>query len=97
MGSAEPVISRHGNRTSLAPKEKDAMQIGVMALCLAARLHLQSGSFAGYYLELLEKYETRYRFYERRDITQFDESLKGAARFHTTVGTTARHDTTVAY
>ena len=39
MGPAEPVVSRHGDRTSLAPKEKDAMQIGVMALCLAARLH----------------------------------------------------------
>jgi phosphomannomutase len=97
MGSAEPVTSRHGNRTSLAPKEKDAMQIGVMALCLAARLHSQGGSFAGYYLELLEKYETRYRFYERRDITLFDESLKGSARDDAKAAGNARKEATVAF
>ena len=97
MGPAEPVVSRHGNRTSLAPKEKDAMQIGVMALCLAARLHIQDSSFAGYYLELLEKFETRYRFYERRDITLFDESLKGAARDEAKAAGNARKEATVAF
>lgn len=80
MGPAEPVISRHGNRTSLAAKEKDAMQIGIMSLCLAARLHNESGSFGEYYLRLLEEFDTQYRFYERRDITLFDESLQGAER-----------------
>ncbi len=97
MGPAEPVASRHGVRTSLAPKEKDAMQIGVMALCLAARLHNEGGSFAGYYLELLEKYETRYRFYERRDITLFDESLKGQARDEAKAAGNARKEATVAF
>lgn len=97
MGSAEPVTSRNGNRTSLAPKEKDAMQIGVMSLCLAARLHAQGGSFAGYYLELLEKYETRFRFYERRDITLFDESLKGAARNEAKAAGNARKEATVEF
>jgi len=80
MGSAEPVTSRHGNRTSLAPKEKDAMQIGVMALCLAARLHREERSWAGYYLDLLAEHDVVWRFYERRDITLFDEALKGEAR-----------------
>jgi len=80
MGPAVPVVSRHGKRRSLAAKEKDGMQIGVMALCLAARLHNQGDSFAGYYLSLLAQFQTRYRFYERRDITLFDEALKGDAR-----------------
>ncbi len=80
MGPAEPMVSREGNRTSLAAKEKDAMQIGVMALCLAARLHNSGSSFGAYYLALLAEYDTRYRFYERRDITLFDEALKGAER-----------------
>jgi len=97
MGPAEPMVSRHGNRTSLAAKEKDAMQIGVMSLCLAARLHNSGGSFAGYYLELLEKYETRYRFYERRDITLFDESLKGAAREQAQAEGNARKEAAVAF
>ena len=97
MGPAEPMVSRHGKRTSLAPKEKDAMQIGVMALCLAARLHVRGGSFAGYYLELLERYETRYRFYERRDVTLFDESLQGAARAAATAAGNALKEATVAF
>ena len=96
-GPSEPVSSRHGNRSSLAAKEKDAMQIGVMALCLAAKLHNEEGSFAGYYLELLEKYETRYRFYERRDVTLFDESLKGAERDAAKAGGNARKEATVAF
>jgi phosphomannomutase len=97
MGPAEPMVSRHGNRTSLAAKEKDAMQIGVMSLCLAARLHNEGDSFAGYYLQLLEKYETRYRFYERRDITLFDESLKGAARAEAQAAGNALKEATVAF
>jgi phosphomannomutase len=97
MGPSEPVASRHGNRTSLAAKEKDAMQIGVMSLCLAARLHHTGGSFAGYYLELLEKYETRYRFYERKDVTLFDESLKGAERDAAKAAGNARKEATVAF
>jgi len=97
MGYAEPVASRHGNRTSLAPKEKDAMQIGVMALCLAARLHCSGGSFAAYYLDLLEQSETTYRFYERRDVTLFDEALKGKERDEAKAAGNARKETTVAF
>jgi phosphomannomutase len=97
MGPAEPVSSRGGRRTSLAPKEKDAMQIGIMSLCLAARLHNTGGSFAGYYLELLKKYETRYRFYERLDVTLFDESLKGAERDRAKAAGNARKEATVAF
>jgi len=48
MGPAEPVSSRTGKRTSLAPMEKDAMQIGIMSLCLGARLHTSGGSFGEY-------------------------------------------------
>ena len=73
------------------------MQIGVMCLCLAARLHRQGGSFGGYYLDLLAEYETRYRFYERRDITLFDESLKGAEREAAQAAGNARKEATVAF
>lgn len=97
MGPAEPMTSRHGNRTSLAPKEKDAMQIGLMSLCLAARLHTEGRSFAEYYLGLLEDFDTRYRFYERRDITLFDESLTGTARNEAKTAGNARKDATVAF
>ncbi len=97
MGPAEPVSSRTGLRTSLAAKEKDAMQIGLMSLCLGARLHLQGGSFAAYYLQLLQEFETRYRFYERRDVTLFDESLKGTERDQAKEAGNARKEATVAF
>lgn len=96
-GPAEPVRSRHGQRASLAPKEKDAMQVGVLALCLAARLWRQGRSFAAYYLDLLDEYRVRWRFYERRDVTLFDESLKGAARDAARAEGLARRDATVAF
>lgn len=73
------------------------MQIGVMCLGLAARLHNRGDSFAGYYLDLLAEYETRYRFYERRDITLFDESLKGEARTAAQAAGNARKEATVAF
>lgn len=97
MGPAIPMKSRDGNRVSLAAKEKDAMQIGLMSLCLGARLFSAKGSFAGYYLELLEEYETRYRFYERRDVTLFDESLKGEARDQAKAAGNVRKEATVAF
>lgn len=97
MGYAEPVTSRNGARRSLAPKEKDAMQVGVLALCLAARLHSEGASFAGWYLAALDRYDTGYRFYERRDLTLFDESLKGEARAAAQAAGNARKEATVAF
>ena len=73
------------------------MQIGVMALCLAARLHRSGGSFAEYYLDQLEAWDTRYRFYERRDVTLFDESLTGAARERARDEGNRRKEATVAF
>ncbi|MCP4571004.1 MAG: hypothetical protein GY838_01505 [bacterium] len=97
MGPAEAVASRDGNRRSLAAKEKDGMQIGVMSLCLAARLHTDGGSFAGFYLDQLERWDTCYRFYERRDVTLFDESLQGEERIAARAAGNARKEATVAF
>lgn len=96
-GPAEPIASRGGRRTSLGPKEKDAMQVGVLALCLAARLFREGRSFAACYLDLLEEYRVRWRFYERRDVTLFDESLKGEARTVAQAEGMRRKDATVAF
>jgi phosphomannomutase len=97
LGTREPVASRDGARTSLAPKEKDAMQIGVLALCLAARLHGEDRSWARYYLDLLGDFQVRWRFYERRDVTLFDESLKGAERERARADGNRRKEATVAF
>lgn len=73
------------------------MQIGVMALCLAARLHGEDRSWARYYLDLLGDYQVRWRFYERRDVTLFDESLKGEARAQARAAGNRRKEATVAF
>ena len=73
------------------------MQIGVMALTLAARLYNQGSSFARYYLDLLARYDIGYRFYERRDVTLFDESLQGAARADAQAAGNRHKDATVAF
>jgi phosphomannomutase len=96
-GPAEAVVSRDGNASSLAPKEKDGMQIGVLALGLAARLHGENGSFAGYYLDLLAQHDIRWRFYERRDVSLFDESLKGDARAAAQAAANRRKEAIVAF
>jgi len=97
MGYAEPVTSREGARTSLAPKEKDAMQIGVLALGLAARLFDEGSSFAEFYLQLLDDHDIRWRFYERRDVTLFDEALKGDERARAREAGNRRKAATVDY
>ena len=97
LGPRDWLESRHGACRSLAPKEKDGMQVGVMALALAARLHAEGGSFARYYLDRLDRYGIRHRFYERLDVTLADESLRGEARDAARAAGNARKEATVGF
>jgi phosphomannomutase len=97
MGPIAPLRSRTGQRISLAAKEKDACQVGILALCLAARLHLNGESFASFYLDQLEKHRIRYRFYERRDVTLYDESLAGEERRRSREAGIARREAVVEF
>jgi len=80
MGPDDWQLSVNEERATLAIKEKDAMQIGVACLGLAARLHLDGSSFGEFYVDRLDRYGIVHRFYERQDITLFDESLRGEER-----------------
>ena len=97
MGGLEPLRSRSGARQMLALREKDACQVGVLALALAARLHREGSSFAEYYLDRLDRYGIRNRFYERRDVTLFDESLQGEARERAMAAGNRRKDAAVRF
>jgi len=97
MGGPELLHSRSGRRTMLALKEKDAFQIGLMALALASWLRRENLSFAEYYLACLDRYAIRYRFYERQDITLFDESLHGEARRQAMEAGNRKKDRIVAF
>ncbi len=80
LGPDDWMLSRDEERATLAIKEKDGLQIGLVALGLGARLFAEGSSFAAFYLDRLDAYGIVHRFYERRDVTLFDESLRGAAR-----------------
>ncbi|MBF0497288.1 MAG: hypothetical protein HQK58_12055, partial [Deltaproteobacteria bacterium] len=74
MGGAEFMISRHARTKSLAMKEKDGMQVGLVTLALAADLYLKNTSFAAYYRRLMDLNDITFRFYERDDIILYDEN-----------------------
>ena len=80
MGGDTPFPSRNGRRRMLAIKEKDAFQIGVLTMALAARLHMRGSTFAAWYLDALDRHAIVHRHYDRQDVTLFDESLRGPAR-----------------
>jgi phosphomannomutase len=80
MGSATWRLSKEKKRRSLAMKEKDGMQIALMNLGVMSKLYLEKKSFAELYVEKIEEYDIRYRYYERIDKMLFEESLIGEAR-----------------
>jgi phosphomannomutase len=80
MGSATWRLSKGKKRRSLAMKEKDGMQIALMNLGVMSMLYLEKKSFAELYVDKIEEYDIRYRYYERIDKTLFEESLIGEAR-----------------
>lgn len=80
MGSSSWASSRTGKRRSLALKEKDGMQLSLMNLGVMAKLYRDGKSYAALYIETVEKYGIRYRYYDRIDKKLFDEALTGEAR-----------------
>jgi len=97
MGPDDWMSSRHGERATLAIKEKDGMQIGVMSLGLAARLHREGSSFAEFYMDRLDRYGIVHRFYERQDVTLYDETLRGEERAAAQAAGNRRKEATVAF
>lgn len=75
MGGTRIAVSKNGMKKSIALKEKDGFQIGLATMALAARLFFEKRSFAQFYQESIEGNEIEYRFYERLDITLYDENL----------------------
>ncbi len=75
MGGPDYIVSKNGRKKSLAIKEKDGMQIAAVTLGLAAKLYLEGKSFAEFYDEIIEKYDITFRYYDRMDVTLYDENL----------------------
>jgi len=76
FGGQSFIKSVNGKRESLALKEKDAMQVGLVTMVLGAELCLRNESFAEYYIDTIEKENITYRHYERADVVLYDESIE---------------------
>jgi phosphomannomutase len=75
LGGSHLAVSRNGRRKSVVMKEKDGFQIGLAVMALAARLYSEKKSFAEFYMESIDKHDIDYRYYERLDVTLYDENL----------------------
>ena len=51
----------------LALREKDGLQLGLLSLCLGARLYTTGTSFAEHYCELVSSKGLKYIHYSRAD------------------------------
>lgn len=79
LGGAGLLASRDGKHAMLALREKDAMQLGLLSLCLTATLYQAKGSFAQYYCDLVARKGLRFIHASRQDVLLYDESLRGPA------------------
>ena len=77
LGSHEMLHSRYGQRKLLALREKDGLQVGLLAIALGSRLFDQGSSFAAYYCDIISRYKITYTHFLRRDIKLYDEGLMG--------------------
>ena len=68
--------SKAGGRRMLALREKDGMQVGLLALAVAGTLHAQGRSLIAYYDELVSRHGLRFLHYRRTDVRLYDETLR---------------------
>jgi phosphomannomutase len=79
-GGTEFLRNKSHSKGMIALREKDGMQFGLMALCLATELYNRNLSFAEYYCDLISTHKITNKFYNRRDVRLYDESLHGDER-----------------
>jgi phosphomannomutase len=77
LGGPELMRSCSGRQSFLASREKDGMQLALLAWAMAASLHQAGGSMAGRFCDLIENCGIRYRHSMRLDKTLYDEALTG--------------------
>ena len=79
LGGNELLNSRTGNHSMLALREKDGMQLGLLSLCLGAKLYMMGTSFAEHYCDIVSSKGLKFIHYSRADVRLYDEALTGAA------------------
>jgi phosphomannomutase len=79
LGGPELMRSRGGKQEFLALREKDGLQLALLAWAAAASLHQAGRSMAEEYCDLIEKRKIQYRHGTRLDVSLYDEQLTGDA------------------
>jgi len=73
IGPEDPIQSKKG-RKALAMREKSAGEASIIATALASHLYLNKKSMSEYLQEIFEECDIKSRYYERADITYYNES-----------------------
>src|SRR5262249_22487315 len=97
FGGTKPLSSKAATRSMLALREKDGMQIAALALSLAAHLYNSGRPFADYYCDNIAQANIKHRYFNRRDLSLYDESLTGAERQSAREEGIARRDRVMKY
>lgn len=77
LGGSELLRSKNGRHKMLALREKDGLQLGLMAIALTAKLHEDESSFAAFYCDLVARKGIKFLHFLRSDVRLYDESLIG--------------------
>lgn len=80
FGGTEFLMNESESKGMIALREKDGFQLGLIALSLATHLYNSNRSFADYYCRLIEEHNIQNRFFNRKDVRLYDESLTGSER-----------------
>ena len=73
IGPEEIIRSKNG-RQALSMREKSAGEASIIATALASHLYLKKKTLAEYLQEIFKECNMNYRYYERADITYYNES-----------------------
>jgi phosphomannomutase len=79
LGGGELLKSRSGEHAMLALREKDGMQLGLLSMCLGAKLFMAGRSFAEHFCDIVAAKGIKFIHYNRADVRLYDESLTGPA------------------
>lgn len=77
LGGEDQLRSHATGRTMLSLREKDGMQMALLTLALASRLHEAGRSFAEHYIHEVQSRGIRFRFAERKDLRLYSEEILG--------------------
>lgn len=80
FGGTDLLWNKHHTKGLLTMREKDGMQLALFTLSLAAHLHNSGSSFADFYCQRVSRNRIKNRYFNRRDVLLYDESLVGAER-----------------